>query len=41
VAQQVKPCGQNMNAVNKPAFHRDAKMTIAEKKKHTRKEDEK
>ena len=41
MAQQVKPCGQNMNAVNKPAFHRDAKMTIAEKKKHTRKEDEK
>jgi len=30
-----------MNAVNKTAFHRDAKMTIAEKKKHTRKEDEK
>jgi len=39
-ASRKNPVAKNMNAVNKPAVHRDRKNDYRRKEKHTRKGDE-
>jgi len=39
-ASRKNPVAKNMNAVNKPAIHRDRKNDYRRKEKHTRKGDE-